>query len=204
MDELELLKKDWKNQEDTLPELSYDQLYKMLLKKSSSIVKWIFIISVLEFVLWISLEIFANISGPYGYLPDIGVPYFAEILSGLSNGIVIYFVIRFYLSYKRIQITDSSKVLMRNILNTRRTVQQYVWVNISFFAIGSIVMIVQLLYNDSNLGVFGLGKQILMIVISFVLVGVFVGLIFGFYRLIYGLLTKKLQKNYDELERIEL
>ena len=53
MDELELLKKDWKKNDDTkYPKLSYNDIYKMILKKSSSIVKWIFIISLLEFALW--------------------------------------------------------------------------------------------------------------------------------------------------------
>ncbi len=46
MDELELLKKDWQNKEEHLPKnLSYDEIYKMIWKKSSSIVKWIFYIS---------------------------------------------------------------------------------------------------------------------------------------------------------------
>ena len=51
MDELDLLKKDWKKQDKSLPHLSYDELYKMIWKRSSSIVKWIFIISIIEFFL---------------------------------------------------------------------------------------------------------------------------------------------------------
>ena len=34
MDELELLKKDWQSREQKLPKLSYEDIYKMLLKKS--------------------------------------------------------------------------------------------------------------------------------------------------------------------------
>ena len=52
MEELEILKKDWKKVDSRYPKLSYDDIYKMILKKSSSIVKWIFIISILEFVFW--------------------------------------------------------------------------------------------------------------------------------------------------------
>ena len=44
MDELELLKKDWQKDDANYPKLTFDEIYKMLLKKSSSIVKWIFII----------------------------------------------------------------------------------------------------------------------------------------------------------------
>jgi len=51
MDELELLKRDWRKKGKDLPRLSFDEIYKMIWKKSSSIVKWIFIISVIEFLL---------------------------------------------------------------------------------------------------------------------------------------------------------
>ena len=51
MDDLDLLKEDWKKQEKSLPHLSYNEIYKMIWKKSSSIVKWIFVISILEFLL---------------------------------------------------------------------------------------------------------------------------------------------------------
>ena len=47
MDELELLKKDWQRNSGDYPELSYDEIYKMSHAKSSSIVKWIFIICLL-------------------------------------------------------------------------------------------------------------------------------------------------------------
>ena len=39
MDELELLKKDWQKQGEQLPKLSYEEIYKMIWKKSSSLVK---------------------------------------------------------------------------------------------------------------------------------------------------------------------
>ena len=51
MKELERLKKDWKTN-NNFPELSKEEIYTFLYKKSSSIVKWIFIISLLEFGFW--------------------------------------------------------------------------------------------------------------------------------------------------------
>ncbi len=54
MDELDLLKKDWNKGDSKYPKLSYNEIYKMILKKSSSIVKWIFIISLLEFGFWLA------------------------------------------------------------------------------------------------------------------------------------------------------
>ena len=48
MDELELLKKDWQKKDANIPQLSYNDIYEMIWKKSSSIVKWILIISILD------------------------------------------------------------------------------------------------------------------------------------------------------------
>ena len=37
MDELELLKKDWQKEDSKYPKLTYNEIYKMILKKSSSV-----------------------------------------------------------------------------------------------------------------------------------------------------------------------
>ncbi len=52
MDELDLLKKDWKKHDADYPKLTYKEIYKMIHKNSSSIVKWIFIICIAEFLFW--------------------------------------------------------------------------------------------------------------------------------------------------------
>ena len=50
MDLLEKYKKAWDNQPEETNKVSKIDIYKMAHSKSSSIVKWIFIIGVLEFV----------------------------------------------------------------------------------------------------------------------------------------------------------
>ena len=57
MDELELLKKDWQENQK-FPKLSKQEIYVLLHKKSSSIVKWIFILSLIEFSFWTILGLF--------------------------------------------------------------------------------------------------------------------------------------------------
>ena len=59
MDELEVLKKEWQSREQEFPRLSSKEIYPMLLRKSSSLVKWIFYISIAELVLWTSLAFVA-------------------------------------------------------------------------------------------------------------------------------------------------
>jgi hypothetical protein len=59
MDELEVLKKEWQTREQEFPKLSSKEIYPMLLSKSSSLVKWIFYISIAELVLWTVLAFVA-------------------------------------------------------------------------------------------------------------------------------------------------
>ena len=55
MEELDLLKKAWKKDGNAFEQLSEQDLYKMVHQKSSSIVRWILVISLIEFVAWNSL-----------------------------------------------------------------------------------------------------------------------------------------------------
>ena len=60
MEELDILKKAWQKEEHSFQQVTEVEIYKMLHKKSSSIVKWILIISILEVLLWTTISIFFN------------------------------------------------------------------------------------------------------------------------------------------------
>ncbi len=210
MDELELLKQDWKKQNEGLPKLSYDEIYRMILKKSSSMVKWIFIISLLEFSFWILLEIIFRVNGfageeaieKHGIDNNVIIPYTIFYYS-----VIVFFIVRFYLNYKKIQTTDSAKILMKNIINTRKTVKYYVWFNICFFAMSVFSLVIYLasfttFYQEqSDLETI----PVKVFVISAIVSGLFfVGIVALFYRLIYGILTRRLKRNYGELEKLEV
>ncbi|KAA1244293.1 hypothetical protein [Aquimarina sp. RZ0] len=210
MDELELLKRDWQKQEKTLPKLTYDEIYKMILKKSSSIVKWIFIISLFEFVLMISLEIIARVNGTYDHYEDIGVnEVYTVPLSFASFGILTYFIIQFYNNYRKIRATDSAKVLMENILKTRRTVKKYVFINLSFITVMLLLVFGYMLFyspefqeiqSESNKDI----PKYVLGILFFIVTIVCVGVIATIYYLLYGLLTRRLNKNYKELKQLEV
>ncbi|WP_299256818.1 hypothetical protein [uncultured Aquimarina sp.] len=207
MDELELLKKDWKNQEGGLPKLSYNEIYKMILKKSSSMVKWIFVISVLEFILWSSIDIIVRLSGHYDELEVHGLEGFSIFSTILSYSILIYFMVRFYLNYRTIQTTDSAVVLMKNILNTRKTVKQYICINIGFLALTTLVITSYMAFYTDAYTSKSIDQEVptyLIIVTTLIVVAVFLVLLALLYRLIYGILTRKLKKNYEELQKLEV
>ena len=60
MKELDLLKKDWQKNSGSFQQISENEIYKMIHKKSSSIVKWILIISIVEVLFWTFSNIFIN------------------------------------------------------------------------------------------------------------------------------------------------
>ena len=154
MDGLELLKKDWQNKEAHLPKLSYDEIYKMLWKKSSSIVKWIFIIGLIEFAFWSLLSFLLKDSKNMQRLESYHADGIIIPLTVIGYLILFYFLYKFFTNYRKISATDNARLLMENILKTRRTVKQYVWFNILYFIIASIVItVLQLKYDKEIIGI---------------------------------------------------
>jgi hypothetical protein len=201
MKELDLLKKDWKKNENSFEQVSETEIYKMIHKKSSSIVKWILIISVLEFII-------LNLIG--FLLPDdkreelIVIEKYLNTLVVLGYGITLYFIYLFYKNYKSISVISTTKMLMESILKTRKTVKHYIWYNIAYiFLMVSTILI----FEFQNSPVFNGQsnyKNIIICAISFVLLGAILGVIWLFYRLLYGILLRRLYANYKELKKIDL
>ena len=210
MDKLDKLKENWQSEEHELPKVSFDKIYKMLLKKSSSIVKWIFVISIIELLFWISLY-FILPEDNINMMKELGlerVMYYCEIFHFFIFGI---FIILFYKNYKSIQVTDSTNVLMQNILNTRKTVRYFVYYNVGMTIAFSIAIDTYLYNNSEKLyEVMGLAKQGIpkegfanIFIISQIIVGfIIIALLILFYWLVYGILLKKLKGNYKELKKI--
>ena len=135
MDELELLKQDWKRQENSLPHVDENEIRKMMHKKSTSIVKWIFVISIVEFLFWISLELIGNYENANQQMQILGIEAFYKVSSVINYVMIFVFISLFFINFRKISANDSIKGLMKNIINTRKTVRFYVWYNIIFFSI---------------------------------------------------------------------
>ncbi len=201
MDELELLKQDWKRQEKNLPQVKADEIYKMMHKKSTSIVKWIFIISIAEFIFWLGIESLSFFDDSHNIIQDLGMGMFYRI-SLIVNYIMIFvFIALFFRNYKKIKTNDTVKSLMRNIIITRKTVKAYVWFNLVFFSISFLVtsyLTIDKLAGDEPMKIklLSLGLLLVIFVVVFLL-------ILGFYKLLYGILTKRLYKNYKVLKKID-
>lgn len=216
MEELDLLKKAWQKDTQSFHQVTENEIYKMIHKRSSSIVKWILIISILEFIFWnvISIAFLGE-----GYLrrkfgKDI-FEYIVEIntvYNIISYTVIVVFIYLFYKNYRSISTTSSTKQLMSDILKTRKTVIYYIWFNILFFIIGTFTIFYVQLNYDSKFAVLmeringENGGWVLLKTIGLALCVVLpvVLAIWLFYRLIYGILLGKLNKNYKELQKIDL
>ncbi|OGS70631.1 MAG: hypothetical protein A3F91_09095 [Flavobacteria bacterium RIFCSPLOWO2_12_FULL_35_11] len=212
MDELEFLKKDWKKQGADFPKLSYMEIYKLIHKKSSSIVKWIFIICIAEFLFW-GLIALCIPESTFAIYEKFNLKTFLFVTQSLHYVVVFVFIYLFYKNYKTISVVDNTGLLMKNILKTRKTVNYYVYYNIILYVILSIflnavmfshpdILIENLMPANSELDT---DKFLaVMIVVQIILLLVMCGIIWAYYRIIYGILLKKLNRNYKELESLEV
>lgn len=212
MGDLDFLKTDWKKQDEDIPQLSYDDIYKMLWKRSSSIVRWIFTISICELFVSSLLNIFLSDDDFWKNMQQLHLKDFTIGLLIFSYSVTIFFIYRFYKNYRTISSTDNTKNLMKNILKTRKTVKTYIaYVLISTGVTMLIVTYFTVKNHVLNSSAPELSKyhyetmdwvkfSTLFVLITLI----FLALLWLFYRLIYGILLKKLLQNYKELQKLEL
>ena len=210
MDQLDKLKKEWQSREQELPKVSFNDIYKMLLKKSSSIVKWIFVISVAELLFWIGLH-FLIPKENIELMSNMGVGDIMFYSNFIHYTIFAIFIYYFYRNYRSIQVTDNTKMLMRNILKTRKTVKYFVYYNVGMAILVSVAVDIYFysnsnrLYEAMDFASKGVPQDNFanVFILTQIIVGVvIIGLLVVFYWLIYGILLKRFKGNYIELQKM--
>ena len=212
MEELDLLKKAWQKDTHSFEQVTEVEIYKMLHRKSSSIVKWILVISLLEFGLWALVSFMFNTDDAIKSLHAESFEIYLKIITYVNYAVVLWFIYNFYRNYARISTTTSTKQLMQDIIRTRKTVQHYVWYNLFMIFISTLLgFAMAFIYNPKMSALkdkiahedsyITLSKTICVIVITCLLT---VGVFWLFYRLLYGILLRRLQGNYKELKKIDL
>ena len=210
MDELELLKKDWNKNKTEYKSYSETDIYPMLHKKSSSIVKTLFYISVAELVFWLLVSYL-----PYVFSDKMKArldesyenPIFV-ILTIIGFLVIALFVYLLYKSHKSISTTDNAKKLMESILKTRKVIKYYVLYNLVMIFI-SIPLSLYFEYNQNiefhdQVAAFDSSQMTVLYAVTTLVTALFIGIIWLFYKLLYGILLKRLNRNYDELKKLEV
>lgn len=210
MDELDLLKKDWNKGPEKFKSYDESDIYSMLHKKSSTIVKTLFYISVAELVFWVLISYV-----PYLFSDNmrqrLEESYENPLFVGLTIlGFVVIsvFVYLLYHSHKSISTTDNVRRLMKSILRTRKVIKYYVLYNlIMIFISVPLSLYFEFQQNPefhNEVEQMNNTQMLILMGITIVVTGVFIGLIWLFYRLLYGILLKRLNRNYEELKRLEV
>ncbi|PWG04818.1 hypothetical protein [Polaribacter aquimarinus] len=201
MDVLDNYKKAWGNQASENSQFSTLEIYKMAHSKSSSIVKWIFIIGILEFVILNSLYFFIDTDKAMLEYEKLGLENFIYYSQIAAYVILFYFLWMFYQNYKRISTIDSTKILMKKIIKTRKTVRNYVLFNLGYLAL--IMIVVTATTINTNIDELN-NKQIFLVIIATLIATLLIlGILWLFYQLLYGILLRKLNRNYKELAKLD-
>ena len=215
MDELELLKKDWQKREEHLPRLSYEEIYRMIWKKSSSLVRWIFYISIIEFLLPHLLYLIPSVrdQSNFEFARRLGIEGWMMALTVVQYSVAIWFIYQFYKRYREISVLDDAGKLMQRIFRTRKTVKHYVIFCLSMVLLIFALFIIGMALDDNlvtTLDLHGEAENMDPLKLKWIMIGViailgvlFTALMGGIYFLLYGLLTRKLKRNFQELKRME-
>ena len=212
MEELDLLKKAWQKDSHSFEQVSENEIYKMLHTKSSSVVKWILIISIIEVLFWTAVSICYNTDEYIKNMHAEKTIVYFKALNFVNYAVILWFIYNFYKNYIKISTTTSTKQLMHDILKTRKTVQYYVWYNLTIIVLSLIAgFTIAFAYNPKmellkNKIAQETNYHTLCVTLGIILLTIlaFVGLFWLFYRLLYGILLQKLNRNYKELKKIEL
>lgn len=209
MDELELLKKDWKeNKSDDFKNYTEQELFAMTKKRSVSISKWVFIIALLELGFWFLIGYLASSSedSKHEDIPFVDVVFnVMDIISILLPFVFIGSLL--YLNFK-IRTEENPKKLMEKILLMKKCIQWYIRIFLGEIVVFFIISMILIFYTRYHtLEAEEIEGLYFFAFIAFIplLVFIFIFALFlrFIYHLVYGKLLHKLKQNYEELSRME-
>lgn len=203
--ELDSLKQVWKEQQTA--SFSRQEILKMLKKRSSSVAKWIFYISLGELFLGIILNFVIPNFNIEEQFPAIVTDYL-DIYLYVNYFFIAIFIILFFKNYKKIAAKSSISDLLQAIIRTRKTVNVYILYNLIFFGFSTLLTSYWVL-EDKLPYIIPKGIENGTGYLAGVIVGVLIGLILAlgtmylFYRLLYGFLLRRLKRNYKEIQQLQ-
>lgn len=204
MDHLEKLKGVWQDQNDSAIKFTKSDIFSMIQKKSSSVVKWILIVSIIEFILPNLILLFTDNTASKKLHNTYDLNGIMLNYTILYVIIIIGFIYYFYKNYKNISADNSVKELLHSIILTRKTVKYYINTNLTLAAIIGL----HVFYKVFNSPVFmdKLPENTNMLTVWATAITVFAIVLFLFwcvYKIVYGFFLRKLKRNYKELIKNE-
>ena len=205
MQNLDNLKDIWKNQGESNIRFTRNDIHSMVQKKSSSIVKWILIISLLEFILPNLVFVFTDFEASNVFYQKFGLENIMKFYAVIHVVIILGFIYVFYKNYKNISSESNVKILLSDILKTRSTVKYYIYYNLTIMGVIGLHIFYIVYKSPQFLKELPENSNLVMVwIISITFLALALLVFWVFYRIIYGFFLKKLKKNYAELESNDL
>ncbi|MCO7318534.1 hypothetical protein OKE80_04150 [Riemerella anatipestifer] len=214
--DIDKMKEVWKEQ----PKPTYDnqQIEQMLNRKSRNYVKTIFWISVAEFLIILAFNIygFCSVKREPALLNvfnkmniKIGTHLIENyhnielFIKGASLILTLLFVLLFYYSYQTISIESNLKKFITQIIKFRRIVNAFILANLAMFLVIMLGYLVEIIYLAYVQNVSFSEPKFLVFLVSYI-VSIFlgVGFIWLYYRLIYGIIIKRLNEKLKQLQNL--
>lgn len=216
--DLDSFKKTWQEQPVQQKYGNHDIL-QMLNRKSRNYVKYIFWISAAEFLFFTLIGLFYIIQGNesnsfINILEKLGIRKTSDMetdfdhiyltLKILSLSVTAYFVYKFYQNYKDIKIEENLKKFILKIIEFRKTVNAFILINIALLIAFTSIFTVFVFYivNTQNIKI--TNSMITGFIAGIIISTVFTVLIVWlYYRVVYGIIIKKLGRNLKQLQEID-
>lgn len=205
-------KKAWKSQPEEKNKVTALEIYKMTQSRSTSIVKWIFIIGLMEFAFFLGLNLFFSKLNYDQLYQELNLTQYINFSYYFNYFIIALFLIIFYRNYISVSTIDNTKTLMKKIIKVRKIVKFYVFYNIFINILLLITFNIVISNTPGAIKALTFGYDIVMeesqmmityIVSQTIAIVVILLFLFLFYYLLYGILLKRLKKNYKELTKLE-
>ncbi|WBX98650.1 beta-carotene 15,15'-monooxygenase [Chryseobacterium gambrini] len=216
--DLDSFKKTWQEQ-PVQEKYDYNEILQMLNKKSRNYVKYIFWISVIEFLFFTLIGLFYIIQGKesnsfINILTKLGVQRTSElentfdniylVLKVLSLAITAYFVFKFYQNYKVIKIEENLKKFILKIIKFKKTVNAFILINIALLITFTSIFTIFVFYILNTQNVEITNSTLIGFIAGIIISTAFtVIMVWLYYRVVYGIIIKKLDKNLTQLKEID-
>lgn len=216
--DLDSFKKTWQEQP---VQKKYDdsEILQMLNRKSRNYVKYIFWISVVELLFFSVLGLFYFFQDEESnsflkVLERLGAQKTPEVENNfehtyfaikiLSLLVTAYFVHKFYQNYRKIRIEENLKGLITRIIKFKKTVNAFILISIVLLIAFTSVFTAFIFYALNSQNIEPTSSDLTIVIVGILVSMILsVALVWLYYRLVYGIIIKKLDRNLKQLRDID-
>ena len=167
----------------------------------------------MEFALWSVLNIMISKTKYLDIYEELNMLTLLNYTYYFNLVVVIVFLYLFYKNFTSINTTDNTKSLMSKIIKTRKTVKYYMYYNIIGGVLLMIIFNIIILNTPNGIemlmpneaGKFADNSDLVtaFLISQTIVILLMIGCLVLFYYLLYGILLRKLNKNYKDLAKLD-